>query len=369
MSLRQRGLGMLAVVLLVLTVAAFAVIVAASQSGSEVHGSDAGADSLQALLLAESGIDRALKRFATQAVACDNTLIETINDLSSIGLGNGTHRIAIGAGLTDDFASVPLPATQCRVQVTGTVLASNVSRTVHAIIDRNLLGGVTGTPQPTFNPTFNNPLAGTQPSAWTLLNPTDAFAAGGPDGTGPTNCTRSAWTAKNVGGTRQATGTATVQFTVAAGSPTTIAFDRRVLSRTVNCGTLPGAGAALPGACAVGGNSTVCFQLVGLNIAALPQTWTRAQNAAQVAGPGGAQCPAQFNPCSASYPAKTTLPVLTMTNAASISQIVYHISVQGGGRREMFLDNIEMTNPTAIGAAHVRMWRDCSNALNPLTCK
>ena len=56
MTIRQRGAGMLVVVLLVLTVAAFAVIVAASQSGGDVYGSDANADGMQALFLAESGI-------------------------------------------------------------------------------------------------------------------------------------------------------------------------------------------------------------------------------------------------------------------------------------------------------------------------
>ena len=44
------------------------------------------------------------------------------------------------------------------------------------------------------------------------------------------------------------------------------------------------------------------------------------------------------------------------------------LRLQQGGRREMYLDHIEATNATAIGAAHVVLWRDCSTALNPVTC-
>ena len=52
-----------------LTAAAFAVLVAASQSGGDIQATDANADSLQALFLAETGVERALKRFAT-GTAC-----------------------------------------------------------------------------------------------------------------------------------------------------------------------------------------------------------------------------------------------------------------------------------------------------------
>jgi len=217
MRLRQRGVGMLVVVLLVLIVAAFAVIVAASQSGGDIYGSDANADGLQAMLLAETGIERALKRFAT-GTACNALGPETINDLTTIGLGNGTNRIVIGAGLPTDFAGATLPATQCRVPVTGTVLSRNVSRTVHAIIDRNLLGGITGAVPPAFNPAFNNPLTAGAPSSWTLTQPAgqNGYANnGGPDVIGAA-CSRSAYVLKNLTNNYEARaqGVANVNFTV-----------------------------------------------------------------------------------------------------------------------------------------------------------
>ncbi len=368
MTARQRGAGMLIAVLLVLTVAAFAIVIAASQSGGDIQATDANADSLQALFLAETGVERALKRFAT-GTACGAGLAETITDLSTLGMGATGYSITVGNGVLTDFAGATLPVqTQCRIVVTARVIANNVSRTIHAIVDRNLLEGPD-------NPTFNNPLTGTTPSGWTALNPPAgaAFAPNGsPDGTAP-NCRRSAWVAKdNPGGQpRRASATAPVQFTVASGSTTTITFYRRVFNRNDNCGSLPVDGAALPGACGAALDSTVCFQLVGINTAAAAQTWTVASNAAAVAGPNLVACPTPFNPCSTSYPgypAKVAPITVTMTNAVSVSQFIYHLQVQSGGRKELFVDNIEATNPTAVGAAYVRAWRDCSTVANPVTC-
>lgn len=361
----QQGAGLLIPVLLIVTVAAFAVIVTASQSGGDIQSSDANADSIQALYLAETGVERALKGFAT-GTACGALLAQTITDLSTIGLGTTAYTITIGAGLTTDFSGVTaLAATQCRVPVTGTVIASNVSRTIHAILDINLLEGPD-------NPTFDNPLTGATPSGWTALNPVTAVAVnGGPDGTAP-NCRRSAWTARQNPGAaandRRATGTANVQFTLTAGSTTTITFHRRVITRAVDCGALPGAGpAALPAACGAALASTVCFQMIG---AGGPGLWTVGSNAG-TAGAGIAACPSTFNPCQtnyqAGYPTKISLNV-TMTGATSVSQFVYYLQLQTGGRKELFLDHIEATNPTAIGAARVQVWRDCSTAANPATC-
>jgi hypothetical protein len=353
----QRGAGLLIPVLLVVTVAAFAVIVAASQSGGDIQGTDANADSLQALLVAETGIERALKRFAT-GTACGGALTEAITDLSTIGLGTTAYRIDIGAGLTTDFAGAALPATQCRLPITATVIASNVTRTIHAIVDRNLLEGAD-------NPTFNNPLTGATPSGWdpASFNPANAFAPNGsPDGTAP-NCWRSAWTAKDAPGgvSRRATATANVQFTLTPGSVTTITFHRRAIDRPSDCGALPGFGpAALPAACLAGMASTVCFQLFGTGGAGV---WTVGSNVATIPG-GIAACPSTFNPCQTNYPgypAKVSVNV-AMVGATSVTQFRYYLQVQAGGRKELFLDNIEVTNPTAVGAAYVRVWRDCSTA-------
>lgn len=359
MKCRQRGAALLVAVILIVTVAAFAVIVAASQSTGDVRGNDLHADSVQALLLAETGVERALKRYAT-GTGCA-ALAEVIGDLASLQTTGGT--INILAGLTTDFNSVALVAaqTQCRVRVTATINTSNVSRTIHAIVDRNLLEGPD-------NPTFDNPLTGATPSGW-VVNPAVAVAPdGGPDGTAP-NCRRSAWTAKdNPGGQdRRASGTAPVQFTVTAGSVTSFWFHRRVVTRGANCVPLPPAGPAMPGACgATGNDSQVCFQLVG---AGGPGIWTTNPSAnADAAGAGIAACPSTFNPCDTSYPAKVGPLNVALAGATSVNQVIFWLRIQNGGRKEIFVDNIEATNPTAIGAAHVRVWRDCSTAADPVNC-
>ena len=372
MRARARGAGLLVVVLVIVTVAAFAVVVGASQSGGDIQGNDALADSIEALYLAESGVERALKRYASGAANCGATpptMAEVITDLSQLGLGAVSGRtITILEGLTTDLANPPVTLvasqTQCRVRVTATINASNVSRTIHAIVDRNLLEGPG-------NPTFNNPLTGTMPSGWGALDPNTAFAPNGSaDGTAP-NCLRSAWTAKdNPAPARRATGSAPVQFTLTAGSVTSIYFYRRAISRTSDCAALPAAGTALPAACLDGNDSTVCFQLVGLNTTPAAQTWTVGSNLAVSAGPGLAACPTTFSPCSTSYPgypAKSSVNV-TMTNAASVSSFVYHLQVRAAGRKELFLDHLEVVNVSAIGAAQVRVWRDCSTAVDPATC-
>jgi hypothetical protein len=345
MRARQRGVGLLIPVVLVITVAAFAVIVAASQSGADIQGSDANADSLQAMFIAESGIERALKRFAT-GTACGGALTEAITDLSSIGLGTTAYRINIGAGLATDFAGTALPATQCRVPITGTVLASNVAR--------NLLEGPD-------NPTFNNPTTPGAPSGW-ALNPATSFAnTGGPDGVAP-NCSRSAWHVKrqNANVASRAQINVPVNFTYTGGSVTALRFHWRAIDRT-------------GGGCPAGG---ACFRFTGTaNSTATFQT--NATVGVAVACPDVAG-PSTFAACTSNYQvpvagfAYPTKQVLNMAMGGGGTQTAtnffINIRLQQNGRREIFIDQIEATNNTAVGAAQVRVWRDCSTAANPAAC-
>lgn len=377
MRSRQRGAGLLVAVILIVTVAAFAVLVAASQTGGDVQGNDAQADGVQALYLAETGVERALKRFAT-GTAC-NLLAEVINDASSLQTTGA--RITIAAGLATDFSGAALPATQCRVPVTGTILASNVARTVHAIVDRNLLGGVTGGLP--FNPTFNNPTTLGAPSSWTLTQPgvpaTQLGHAndGGHELDGAT-CSRSAYLIKDRTNnyTVRAQGLANVNFTATGGTATTVTFHYRLNSRGPNPGCAGGGATAGPAdICAgAGGNpGTICFRTtdsVGTNsTATLNSNHTITQ---AVACPDGGAVSA-FAACQtgyqAAYPTKASVTFnIGGGGTRTITAFRYMMRLQTGGRREMFLDHIEATNNSAIGAAHVRLWRDCSTAANSATC-
>lgn len=376
MTQRQTGAALLIVVLLLVTVAAFAVIVAASQSGGDVHGSNANADGLQALLLADTGLERALKRFAT-GTAC-NGLLEVINDLSGIGLGAVNYRINIANGLTTDFSGANLPATQCRIPVTGTVLASNVSRTIHAIVDRNLIEGPDAPPGPD-NPSFDIPTNNVAPRGWTL-NPATSYAfTGGHDGTAP-NCRRSAWHVKrqsaNVASRAQIN--APVNFTYTGGTVTTLTFHWRAIDRTGGgCAAGAASGPGWPGTCPGVANETqTCFRFTGTATSTAFFN-TNATVGVAVACPDVAG-PSTFAPCSnnyqipvagAAYPAKQSL-AMAMGGAGTQTATNFFINIrlQQGGRREIFIDHLEATNNSAIGAARVQVWRDCSTVANPATC-
>ncbi len=380
MRARERGGGLLIVALLLVTAASFAVVIAATQSGGDIKDTDSGAESVQAMYLAETGIERALKRFATSASAtpCASLTAETITNLTTIGLGASGHTIAILAGDTTDFSGATLPLSQCRVRATGTVDASGVSRTLHAIVDRNLLEGPD-------NPTFNNPTTAGAPSGWTITTTPPVGYPAGFANTGGPDCTRSAWLVKTAQGAFTSTSTTTVPvvFSTTAGSTTTITFHWRLGPRTpaVGCNAGANTGPAFPGApCpAAAGDGQVCFRFlpIGAGGGTFLQKNATAAGAA-VACPAGVDpgTPAVHAPCTNQYQVPATIgfvyPIKEQLSfvmgGGNVTSFAIAIRLRQAGRKEMFLDHIEATNPTAIGAAHVKRWRDCSGAPNPVTC-
>jgi hypothetical protein len=361
----------------IVTVAAFAVVVGASQSGGDIQGNDALADSIEALYLAESGVERALKRYATGAAACGALGEPPITDLSQLGLGAASGRtITILDGLTTDFSNAPLVSsqTQCRVRVTARINASNVSRTIHAIVDRNLLQGAN-------NHNFNNTsLAAAPDAAWTFQPANTYRDNGGPDGAFP-NCRRSVWFVKTTpgAGAVTASGTTTipvlpVPVTVAAPSATTVHFHRRVVDRGNHASCVAFGGAAAFVCAAAGGqDSTVCFRMTGT---APGSPWLSGNsNFNPTVDIGAVACPYAPNPCdtnySPAYPAKNFVTINIAAGAPArrtINTLQYSIRLQNAGRREIFIDNIEAVNTTALDAARVQVWRDCSAAADPATC-
>jgi hypothetical protein len=383
MRAAQRGAGLLIGVLLLVTVAAFGAIVAASQSAGDIQGTDAQADSVQALYLAETGLERALKNFAV-GTACGAALSQVITDLSTIGLGTADYTITIGAGLTTDFSGATLPATRCRIPVTATVNASNVSRTLHAIVDRNLLEGPD-------NPTFDNPSIVGAPSGWTLTTspplaaPAGFATGGGPNGTTPPSCSRSAWLLKNQTANVQATasGSVPVAFTIQGASVTTVSFYYRVNNRD-NGGPCPAGAASGPGfPCSVLGvnDALLCFRLVA---GAAPVDNDSTRLATDFTANVTQGCPdpdtptsilvTTFASCQAGYPGYPAKATLTITDGGlpaatrTMNQFLYFALLRNAGRKEFYLDHIEATNNTAVGAARVQVWRDCSSRTDPATC-
>ncbi|HSA91139.1 MAG TPA: hypothetical protein VLF42_14700 [Burkholderiales bacterium] len=375
----ERGAGLLVVVLLIVTVAAFAVVVAARQSGGDLQGTNAAADSSEALLLAETGVERAVKRFSSGTPCL--ALGESITDLSTLGVTGRSITVSVGPNSTQDFGGAPLPASQCRIEVAAQVTASRVTRRLQAIID---VGAAT-----TY--TFNAPAGPGAPSGWTG----GAYDyTGGPDpaGASPLTCTRAAYVvrARTGGSTGSSAGTTAASFSVGLPATILVNFDYRIIqvgnSGSTACNSAAGGGAC-PGAADItspgGLHGEICMTLrdtVGTTYdstmygvatsAAIPQT---VAPAACTPTTQQTPTPAVYTPCSTQYnlsgasvvPAQGTVRfVIGGTGSLSFNQVGFNLHIPGGGQaKEMWVDNIAFQ--AGGGVATTRHWRDCSAATCP----
>jgi Tfp pilus assembly protein PilX len=125
---REHGVVSVITVVLLAMVVMLVLLLSIRVSVTGVNDTLNQSDSVAALFLAESGLENATQRLNAATAACDATLASTIS-----GIGSGGFTIQ--DGLTTDYDGVTaLPVTQCRVQVIGTVTASEVSRTIQAIV-------------------------------------------------------------------------------------------------------------------------------------------------------------------------------------------------------------------------------------------
>ena len=123
----QRGVAALMAVLFLLFMLGVVLLLAHQMAATDVYDSGAQNNIVEALFLAETGVERATSRFAT--VAC--------NALGEAAIQHGRGQFTISNGLSTDFAGAALPANRCRVPVTGEILgAIRVGRRVEAIVER-----------------------------------------------------------------------------------------------------------------------------------------------------------------------------------------------------------------------------------------
>jgi hypothetical protein len=399
MSLRERGASLLIPVVVLITVGAFAVIVAATQSGGDVQGSDAQADSVEALFLAETGLERALGRFVAGSACSAAGLGETLTDLSSIGLGTSGRTLTISAGTSSDvdFAGGALPSTQCRIQVTVVIAASSVTRTVQAVIDRN--DNFIGT---SLVAGFDNPSGAPNAAAsWTggAYDYTGGLPAAGGN---PPNCTRSAYAVKASSGggsaSAESVGSLPVSFTV--NRPVTLfaTFDYRIMEvdpGSAACTTNSGGGGC-PGARDANspentGDGEICFTLRdtgGTNYNSTRAEVDIVNNELNDDGvdvttpsctPTTQQAPinSEFQPCSRRYNysggqgggAFTGRAMVRFTFAGggtlSFDQFGFRLFINGGGQaRELWVDNI-LLQPSTGAIGGIGEWRDCAVSACP----
>lgn len=385
----QRGIALLLTVLLIIAVAGFGAVVAGSISSSDITASSQQGDGVEALYAAESGLERALKRF-NDGTACAS-------------LGEGPVTLTSGrtftvTAFTTGFGSATLTSTQCRIQSVGAVTASGVSRTVQVVVDKSLIGG------PAINAGFNNPpSAANPPSAWTggLYDYT-----GGPDartGPGVPNCTRAAYTVKaDTGGSAAngaTAGNTNPNFTIPAGTIITITFDYRAVkikkgdnACTPTTGTdctavttkdkmnspVPGGGS---------GDAQICFSITDTAAVTSWSGFLAVNTGLDLSGPGKdpafsvtgtfpctpttqqAGSSFYYTSCSAGYQTgfpttKGTLSIIVGgTGNRTINNIGFNLNFKSGNAGEVYMDNVVYTVPagTAVsGATTVTEWRDCS---------
>jgi hypothetical protein len=397
MSRRQRGASLLIPVLLIVTAGAFAVIVAASQSGGDIQGTESQADATEALFLAETGVERATRRFLAGSACSAAGLSENLANLATIGIAAGrTITITAGANSISDFGGVPLPATQCRIQVTGTVTASNVSRTVQAIVDRNdnLIGGpqIAGFD----NPPGNNPVASWTGGYYDYTGGLPATA-----GLNPPNCGRAAYAVKALGGggrTGSSVGTLPVSFTVNRPVTLRVNFDYRMFripNGSAACNSVSGGGAC-PGVIQPGGGSPaggsegqICFTLRDTAGATYNSYHVEVDNSQNLGGgngvitgegcaPSSQQVPlhTRHTPCSDRYnwsggggiDLAWADFVIGGVGPLSFDQFGFKLYIPPGGTEyEMWIDNIRL-QPSTGTIAGIAAWRDCSVSTAPNWC-
>ncbi len=366
----QRGQALVIAALLMVTVAAFAVTVVGRMSAGQTRDTYYFTQSVEALLLAESGVEYALKQFVA-GTAC--TSLGGATQYSIISGYEGTFQIVSGAA--SDLTGTAFPAyvtTRCRVTVTGTVASTNVTRTIQAVIDKNLIGGLA-------NPDFNVPGGTTTPTGWGLA--AGQFdTLGGPDDVSTIQskaCSTSVYNRKT--GTTAVTvtksQTLSAQFSVVPTATDstilTVAFDYRV-----NSDQAPASDTNPP---------TYTFQ-VRAGGSPFSSTFT---TGGSTISPYAFKSPiptsnppyttAPYSPCATGYPGiGTATPAsrgsvnITITGTGTtkaVDQVTITLTNPANSptdsHREMWLDNIEITDTTpagvtAKGSARVVQWMDCS---------
>lgn len=120
----QRGVAALMAVLFLLFMLGVVLLLAHQMAATDVYDSGAQNNSVEALFLAESGVERAAWRF-TNGTACAA--------LAEAAMPHGRGQFSIAAGQSTDFNGVALPGNQCRLRTTGLITGTTVARTIEGI--------------------------------------------------------------------------------------------------------------------------------------------------------------------------------------------------------------------------------------------
>lgn len=120
----QRGVAALMAVLFLVFMLGVVLLLAHQMAATDVYDSGAQNNSVEALFLAETGVERAAWRF-TNGTAC--------SALAEAAILHGRGQFTIAAGQSTDFNGAALPGNQCRLRATGQITGTTVARTIEGI--------------------------------------------------------------------------------------------------------------------------------------------------------------------------------------------------------------------------------------------
>lgn len=123
----QRGAASAIIVIVLFLITSVALLSRYETTTSIMNDTVTASMRLQALYLAESGLERVSRRFAAGGIPC-GSLAESSIALSNVGT------FSISAGSTLNFDGVTPAGTSCRVQVTGKVASGGVVRVIEAML-------------------------------------------------------------------------------------------------------------------------------------------------------------------------------------------------------------------------------------------
>jgi hypothetical protein len=212
--LAQRGAATILAVMFLVVSVSLMVVAALNMSGSDILDTALHNDAIEALFIAETGVEHATHYYASGTPCLDLAPIGPLNQ------GRGTFQVS--AAHDTDFSGAALPASRCRIEVIGQVATLGAQRGIEAIIELsggNLLAND--------NANFNEPEgAPGPPVGWDL--------AGGWDDTGgPGGDNRAAYVQKPTSGNVEVTTAGSFGlsgFTVTAPATLTMEFDFKVQS-------------------------------------------------------------------------------------------------------------------------------------------
>lgn len=316
----QRGAVNLIAILFLFTAVMSMLAMVMSMTATDITDSAMQSRSVEALLLAESGLESATNQYGTSG-AC--TAAGVGAGVTSYSLGSGSYTIDSAA--TTDFTGAALASTFCRIQATGSA-GSNAKRVVQAIIDRS--GNIL---PPSANANFNAPPGvcvspGCSPTGWALTSSGSSLGqmwddTGGPDGS------RSAYVSKNNGPTA---GTTAGQFTfappVSVTGPTTLTIDFDYKHEL---------GEPAPGT--MGLIFTLSQEAPGVLV------WTTAEFLAARA-PG--------------YRSGTVTVSITQTGTFLIDKLNFSLTAKAGQAKQIRLDNLVLKGPPGSPTLRMTAWRE-----------